>query len=51
MKDARKQPAIKYERPAIEDLGSLTQLTAGSKFNSWADFQNGQPPTNGGPGS
>ncbi len=39
-----------YEKPQIEELGGLVELTAGSKFNSFADLQNGQSIENG-PGS
>jgi hypothetical protein len=50
MKDETTQSDITYESPAIEDLGSLTELTAGGKYNSLADLQSGQINA-GGPGS
>lgn len=39
----------RYETPTIEDLGSLHELTAGSKDHSLADMHCGQ--SNQGPGS
>jgi hypothetical protein len=38
-----------YEAPVVVDIGELTDLTGGDKFNSLADFQAGQ--VNGPPGS
>jgi len=49
MKHQLAEKPRRYESPTIEDLGSLRDLTAGSKDHSLADFHSGQ--TNGGPGS
>lgn len=47
--NAEHEPRV-YERPTIEDIGSLVGLTA-SKFQSIADYQAGADPNTTDPGS